>query len=336
MSGPDRNILDEAARWLEDGRGVALATVVETWGSAPQPVGSQLAIDGEGNFIGSVSGGCVEGAVVSEGLDAIASGSPKVLAFGVADETAWEVGLACGGRIRVHVEPLAKDGRSRDMLDSLLTARRDRRAVALVTELGTGKQRLVGSDEAADDTLAADLAPAFRFDRSGVVASEEGEFFINVYNPPLKLVVIGAVHIAQALIPMAKLAGYDVSVIDPRGAFATPERFPGVTLHTEWPDEVLPVMALDRRTAMIALTHDPKLDDPALSAALASQCFYIGALGSRKTHARRSERLAAAGLAPEAVARIHGPIGLDIGARGPAEIAISIMAEMTRVLRLEH
>jgi xanthine dehydrogenase accessory factor len=336
MSGPDRNILDEAARWLEEGRSVALATVVETWGSAPQPVGSQLAIDGEGNFIGSVSGGCVEGAVVSEGLEAIASGSPKILAFGVADETAWEVGLACGGKIRVYVEPLAKDGHSRDILDSLLTARRDRRAVALVTELGAGKQRLVGSDEAADDPLAADLAPAFRFDRSGVVANDEGEFFINIHNPPLKLVVIGAVHIAQALIPIAKLAGYDVSVIDPRGAFATPERFPGVTLHTEWPDEVLPAMALDRRTAMIALTHDPKLDDPALSAALASQCFYIGALGSKKTHAHRLERLSAARAAPEALARIHGPIGLEIGARGPAEIAISIMAEMTRVLRLEH
>lgn len=336
MSGPDRSILEDAARWLDEGRRVALATVVETWGSAPQPVGSQLAIDGEGSFIGSVSGGCVESAVVTEGLDTIVSGSPKVLAFGVADETAWEVGLACGGKIRVYVEPLAEEGGSRETLDGLLAARRDRRAVALVTELGTGKQRLVGSDEAADDPLAADLAEAFRFDKSGIVARDEGEFFVNIYNLPLKLVIIGAVHIAQSLIPIARFAGYDVIVIDPRGAFATPERFPDVTLHTEWPDEVLPGIALDRRTAMIALTHDPKLDDPALNTGLAGQCFYIGALGSRKTHARRIERLTAAGITPEALARVHGPIGLDIGARGPAEIAISIMAEITRVLRLGH
>jgi xanthine dehydrogenase accessory factor len=225
---------------------------------------------------------------------------------------------------------------NRDLLDRLLTARRDRRAVAVITDLETGAQRLVGEDEAPEDVLSAALVSGFRFDRSGIAESEEGEFFVNIYNPPLKLVIVGAVHIAQALIPIARLAGYDITVIDPRGAFASPERFPDVTLLAEWPDEALPKIEIDRRTAMIALTHDPKVDDPALTAALESTCFYVGALGSKKTHAARLERLTAAGLEPDMLARIHAPIGLAIGARGPAEIAISIMAEMTRALRQEQ
>ena len=224
----------------------------------------------------------------------------------------------------------------REFLDRLLAARRDRRAVALITDLETGAQRLIGEEEAAEDVLSAALATGFRFDRSGVASTEEGEFFINIHNPPLKLVIVGAVHIAQSLIPMASLAGYDITVIDPRGAFASPERFPDVTLSAQWPDEVLPTIDLDRRSALIALTHDPKVDDPALSAALQGSCFYIGALGSKKTHAGRLERLQAAGLDADALARIHAPIGLPIGARGPAEIAISIMAEMTKALRLEQ
>jgi xanthine dehydrogenase accessory factor len=225
---------------------------------------------------------------------------------------------------------------NRDLLDRLLTARRDRRAVAVITDLETGAQRLVGEDEAPEDVLSAALLSGFRFDRSGIAESEEGEFFVNIYNPPLKLVIVGAVHIAQAVIPVARLAGYDITVIDPRGAFASADRFPDVTLLAEWPDEALPKIELDRRTAMIALTHDPKVDDPALTAALQSTCFYVGALGSKKTHAGRLERLTAAGIEADALARIHAPIGLAIGARGPAEIAISIMAEMTRALRQEQ
>ncbi len=225
---------------------------------------------------------------------------------------------------------------NRDLLERLLAARQARRAVALVTDLETGAQRLVGEDDAPEDTLSAALAGAFRFDRSGVTATEEGEFFINVYNPPLTLVVTGAVHIAQNLVPIARIAGYDVTVIDPRGAFASAERFPDVTLSVDWPDEALKAIELDRRTAFVALTHDPKIDDPALTLALQSTCFYVGALGSKKTHAGRLERLEAAGLEPDALARIHAPIGLAIGARGPGEIAIAIMAEITRALRQEQ
>lgn len=218
----------------------------------------------------------------------------------------------------------------REVLDELLAARANRQAVALITDLATGAQRIVPRSQAAADPLAGKLDEAFRFDQSG---SHDGQF-VNIHNPPLRLVIIGAVHIAQSVIPIAQQLGYDVTVIDPRGAFATGARFPGISLHAEWPDEVIPQIGLDPRTALIALTHDPKIDDPALHAALKSDVFYIGALGSKKTQASRAQRLKEAGVPEEQVARIHGPIGLNIGAKGAPEIAVSIMGEVTRCLRL--
>jgi xanthine dehydrogenase accessory factor len=218
----------------------------------------------------------------------------------------------------------------RELLEQLLAARSNRQAVALITDLKTGAQRIVPRGQAAHDALSEKLDEAFRFDQSG---SHEGQF-INIHNPPLRLVIIGAVHIAQSVIPIAQQLGYDVTVIDPRGAFATGARFPGIALHAEWPDEVIPEIGLDPRTALIALTHDPKIDDPALHAALKSDVFYIGALGSKKTQASRAQRLKEAGFTDAQIARIHGPIGLGIGAKGAPEIAVSIMAEMTRALRL--
>jgi xanthine dehydrogenase accessory factor len=218
----------------------------------------------------------------------------------------------------------------RAILDQLLAARANRQAVALITNLETGEQRIVPRAIAAQDALAEKLDEAFRFDQSG---SHDGQF-INIHNPPLRLVIIGAVHIAQSVIPIAQALGYDVTVIDPRGAFATGARFPGLALHAEWPDEIIPKIGLDPRTALIALTHDPKIDDPALDAALKSDVFYIGALGSKKTQASRAQRLKDAGFSESQVARIHGPIGLNIGATGAPEIAVSIMGEVTRCLRL--
>jgi xanthine dehydrogenase accessory factor len=220
------------------------------------------------------------------------------------------------------------------MLKRLLEARERRIPVALVSDLANGMQRLVTREEADIDQLADALQKSFRFDESRVVKAGEREFFINVYNPPLKLVLIGAVHIAQSLIPIARALNYDVFVIDPRGAFASEERFPDVKITVEWPDEVLPGTGLDARTAMVLLTHDPKIDDPALRAALASECFYIGALGSKRTHAQRVERFTAKGFSDKDLQRIHAPIGLEIGARGASEIAVAIIAEMTKVLRL--
>ena len=218
----------------------------------------------------------------------------------------------------------------RALLEALLAARKGRQAVALVTVLATGEQRLVPRAAAKNDPLADRLDEAFRFDQSG---NHDGQF-VNIHNPPLRLVIIGAVHIAQSVIPIAQQLGYDVTVIDPRGAFATGARFPGIALHAEWPDEIIPQIGLDPRTAMIALTHDPKIDDPALFAALKSDVFYIGALGSKKTQSSRGQRLKDAGFSDEQIARIHGPIGLSIGAKGAPEIAVSIIAEMTSTLRL--
>ncbi len=213
---------------------------------------------------------------------------------------------------------------NRDVLTRLIAAKAKRLSVALVTDLQTGEQEIV-SRASAD----AALEKSFRFDKSGI----EGDRFIAVYNPPLRLVVTGAVLIAQALIPMAQAAGYDVTVVDPRGAFATGVRFPDIKLHAEWPDDIIPWIGLDARTAFIALTHDPKIDDPALELALKSDVFYVGALGSKKTQAARHERLKAKGFTEADLSRINGPIGLDIGAVGAAEIAISIMAAMTKALR---
>jgi xanthine dehydrogenase accessory factor len=220
------------------------------------------------------------------------------------------------------------------MLERLLKARESRRAVALISDLATGAQRLVAREDAGGDELAEDLQKGFRFDESRVVKVNEREFFVNIYNPPLKLVMIGAVHIAQVLIPMARALNYQVIVVDPRGAFGSGERFPGVDVAVEWPEEALPGIGLDARTAMVLLTHDPKIDDPALAAGLASESFYIGALGSKRTHAQRLERFKARGFGEEQLKRVHAPIGLEIGARGAPEIAVAVIAQMTKVLRL--
>ena len=204
----------------------------------------------------------------------------------------------------------------------------------LITELGTGAQRLVKADDIAGDALADELDKVLRSGKSGVLMHEGGELFLQVQVPPVRMIVLGAVHISQALAPLARLSGFDMTVVDPRTAFATPERFPDVKVLAQWPDVALPQLGgLDRYTAMIAVTHDPKIDDPGLIAALKADCFYIGALGSRKTHAKRLERLQAAGFSEAQTARIHAPIGLDIGAVSPEEIAVSILAELILALR---
>lgn len=224
------------------------------------------------------------------------------------------------------------------LLAALNAERSARRAAILVTEVESGAARLVREAEIEHDTLAADLTERLRTGRSGLLEREgEPTRFLTVQMPPVRLLAIGAVHISQALAPMAKGLDLDVTIIDPRTAFASLERFPGVTVLAEWPDEALPRLGgLDRYTALACLTHDPKIDDPALDAALRAECFYIGALGSRRTHAKRVERLKAAGFADEAIARIHAPIGLDIGAVSPAEIAVSILAEIVGDLRRDR
>ncbi len=312
---------ETALAWHRDGRGAVIATVVETWGSAPRRVGSQLAVSGKGEIQGSVSGGCVEGAVVAEALDALEDGKARLLTFGVSDDEAFAVGLTCGGTIRVLVEPVG-NALPEALLAELVQARAERRQIAYVVTPEAGPGRLAGSDGAV-------LAERFRADRSGI----EGAEFIGVHNPPLRMIVVGAVHIAQPLLIMARLAGYDPLLIDPREAFGSAERFPGEVISHDWPDTAMAEAGLDARTAVVTLTHDPKIDDPAIRAALAAPVFYLGCLGSKRTHAKRVERLQEGGFGADQIARIHAPVGLDIGAATPAEIAVSVMAEITQVLR---
>ena len=300
MAGDDLAVLAAAADWVRAGHKVALATVIETWGSAPRRAGSHLAIRDDGLFEGSVSGGCVEGDVVTEAQELIAAGTAlRRLDYGVADEMAWQVGLACGGRISVLVQPLAPGGFDPALVDRLVAAAAAGDAVTLATDLATGA------------TTEADLGD-----------------YVRAYPPPRRLAIIGAVHIAQALVPLAQGLGIAVTVIDPRGLFAADARFAGLDLDRRWPDEALAQWRPNAASAVVALTHDPKLDDVALAAALASPAFYIAALGSRKNHARRCERLAALGFDDADLARLHGPAGLAIGAANPAEIALSIAAEL--------
>jgi xanthine dehydrogenase accessory factor len=220
-----------------------------------------------------------------------------------------------------------------DILRSLNTERAARRAAVIVTDVASGSQRFVSAADIAADPLRDVLEAHLRTGKSGMEETPQGRVFLTVHVPPARLVITGAVHISQALAPVAKLLGYDVVIIDPRTAFASPERFPDGNVIAQWPDEALPPLGVDRYTAFVALTHDPKIDDPALLHALARDCFYIGALGSKKTHARRLERLKAQGVTDTALGRIHAPIGLAIGAVSPPEIAVAIMAEITASLR---
>lgn len=317
------NTIEIALAWLAAGKSVALATVIETWGSAPRPVGSQLVISGEAEIMGSVSGGCVEGAVVEEALEALETGECSVLEYGIADADAFAVGLACGGNIRILVEPVAVgQGPDLALLQALATQRAARQAIAYSVHLKSWERAL----RTPQDAL---VEGRFISDKSGL----NGDWFIGIHNPPLRMVIVGAVHIAQPLVQMARLAGFDPTLVDPREAFASKMRFPDETLLHDWPDDALAKLALDARTAVITLSHDPKIDDPAILTALKSPVFYLGCLGSSRTHAKRALRLEAAKVSPEDIARIHAPVGANIGAKTPAEIAISIMAQVTERLR---
>ena len=323
---PHDRIPELALGWLRNGRGVALATVVETWGSAPRSPGSQLVVDASGAMMGSISGGCVESAVVAEALAAIADRKPRVVTYGVSDDDAFAVGLACGGTIRVLVEPVGLGGQalSEDLLAELVMARAGAAARALITDLRDFNRQLVapGTDPVID--------ARFKADRSG----PDDARFIAIHNPPLRMFVIGAVQIAQALLPMARACGHSVTLIDPRSAFGSAARFPGEAIIEDWPDDALRVLVPDTRSAIVTLTHDAKLDDPAIAFGLRSPVYYLGCLGSTRTHAKRLDRLRALGFSDAELARIHAPAGLNIGAKSPAEIALSIIAEITAQLRL--
>jgi xanthine dehydrogenase accessory factor len=304
VNDEDLATLLTARAWATAGHRVAIATVATAWGSAPRRPGSHLAIRDDGLFMGSVSGGCVEGEVIVEAQALLeANGARQLLEYGVADETAWRVGLACGGRISVLVQRLADDGYPVSVIDSLEVAAREGRSVTVLTDLTTG--------------------------RCWIGAGGGEGIFVRPWAPPRRVAIVGAVHIAQALVPLVQGLGIAPTIIDPRTLFAADARFAGLPIDRRWPDEALADWRPNAASAVVALTHDPKLDDVALAAALRSEAFYVAALGSRKNHGLRLERLAAQGFDADSLARIHGPAGLAIGAQGPAEIALSIAAQMT-------
>jgi xanthine dehydrogenase accessory factor len=305
---------------------IAMATVVSTWGSAPVPPGGQLVVAPGDRFEGSVSGGCVEVDVLVEAAEVMARRTPRLVEFGVSEETAWRAGLPCGGKLTVLIEPLTRA--DLELLDAIIEARRARRTVVVCTRILDGARRLYAADEELPDAVAQIVAGG----AVGLIQTPEGEAFVQPLVPPLRIIVAGAAHIGQVFAELARQVGYAVSVVDPRAAFASEERF-GAAVAVEWPAESFAKLGLDERTAVVALTHASHIDDEALAAALRSPCLYIGALGSRGTHAKRLERLKAAGFGEAELKRIHAPIGLNIGAKGPAEIAVSVLAEIIKVAR---
>ena len=328
-----RDILSDVERWRSEGRPVAIATVVETWGSAPRPAGGKMALTADGRIAGSVSGGCVENAVVEAGRKVLASEKPELLHYGISDDTAWTVGLACGGSLDVFVERLDPA-----LFEPVSAALRAERPVAIATvirgpeaELGR-KVALFEDGQVAGGIDAAALAEtraALEEGASRRVASGERELFVDVLRPAPRLVIVGGVHIAIVLVALAKTLGFRTILVDPREAFGNAKRFPHADeIVNDWPDAALARIAPDSSTAVAVLTHDPKLDDPAILTALASRAFYVGALGSKRTQEKRRQRLAEAGIGPDALGRLHGPIGLPLGGRSPEEIAIAILAEI--------
>ncbi len=340
-----REIIEAIEVWGRRGEAVALATVVQVSGAAPRGPGAMLAVSQSGAMVGSVSGGCVEAAVVAECLRALKTGQVSRSAFGFSDEQAWEVGLACGGRIDIVIEPLtvATATLLREVVRPLLDQEREWALAVVLDGPQAGARWLIAAAASIPAPLAA-LASQVAADSQALLAAGRSEIrsypqadgatavFIATYRPAPHLVIVGGVHIATALCVCAKQLGWTVTIVDPRSAFATSARFPlaDALIHA-WPDEALPTLRLDRSTFVAVLTHDPKLDDPALLTALQYPVGYIGVLGSRATQERRRARLREQGVSEADLARLHGPIGLPLGGKAPGEIAISILAEMIAV-----
>ena len=304
-----REVLDELNEWIGGREDVAVATVIETWGSSPRPLGSKMLVTASGKMAGSVSNGCIEGAVFEEAQKVLKSGTPKIAAFGVADDVAFEVGLACGGHIEVFIQPL--DRTHRELVGML----NRNEPATLWTNLVTGEAELVNGTPAGTE-----------------LARRDGDVFVEPFRRPAHLVIIGAIHIAIPLHRLAKLMGYRVTVIDARKKFATKERFPEADeLIVAWPDEAMARVPIDNSTYVVILTHDPKFDLPALRSVLTKDAGYIGAIGSRKTNQNRFDALRKEGFTEDQLGRVHGPIGLDLGGRGAEETALGILAEITAV-----
>ncbi len=342
-----QDIFPEMQRWIEAGKPFALATVTQTWGSAPRAVGAGMAVTAEMEVLGSVSGGCIEGEVIEAARTVLQSGVPQLLGFGVADETAWSVGLSCGGKVKVFVErhpAFSESPHSREAWNALATALAHNQPAILLTRLDPARHahllvipdgKTFGAGEDFPEHALQIALGAYDARQSRQTEIDGEAVFVQVFPRRDRLIIIGAAHISIPLVKLAKDLEFEVITIDPRRVFATAERFavpPDQMLH-EWPQEVLPQLDLNEDTYVVTLTHDPKIDDPALHIFLKSPVAYIGALGSRRTHAKRVSRLKEAGFPEAEIARIHAPVGLDIGAATPAEIALSIMSQVIKIRR---
>ena len=340
-----KDVLEKLDQWRQSDEQIAVTTVVETWGSAPRPVGSKMITTLSGGIAGSVSAGCVEGAVIQEAELVMNSKEPHLIEFGVADETAWEVGLACGGKIKVFVEPGFSLNSIYPEVKNNLT---DGIPFVTITYLEgptdfVNKKLLINAEgsfvgdlsihQEESDFLHSQAMDFLEKEMSGTISLEDGSrVFIESHPLPPKLIIIGAVHLSEPLITIANAIGFDTILIDPREAFATEERFPHVgELIQDWPQEAMGNLVLDQSAYIAVLTHDPKLDDPALQLALTSNARYVGALGSRRTNQKRIERLQKAGLTDIQLSRLHAPIGVNLGGRSSSEIAVSIIAEIIMV-----
>jgi len=341
-----RDIQHQVDTWLKNGETIAIATVVQTWGSSPRKAGSKLALTLNGKMVGSVSGGCVENAVVEAGIETLKTNRPQLLHFGVADETAWKVGLACGGTIDIFVQPLKTNNFQE--IKSLLNSDDTFAHITVINsdEHHIGREMVVPNTGEIIGSLGNDLdAKVLSINKVTLLQGlprraaldETNEIFINVIKPPQTLVIFGGVHIAITLASMAKQLGYYTILIDPRKAWGNEDRFPNVDqLIQSWPDKAFEQFKITSSTAIVTLTHDPKLDDPALKIALNSPAFYVGALGSKTTNAKRRDRLLSDGVKEELISKLHAPIGLNIGAENPEEIALAIMSEIVQSFRKQN
>ncbi len=336
-----RDLLDQIKTWFDNDQSVALATVIKTWGSSPRPIGAGMAVTGVGEIAGSVSGGCVESAVIEAALNVIKSGNPARLQFGVADDQAWDVGLSCGGEIEIFVSVFSKS--DLDQWENGLDKGTDFWSGLVVS----GSEDLLGKKFSSIDDAEFPIDPSLVpyeaiLQTAGQAAREGGkttlrkldldeerEVFFQVIKPAPALILVGGVHIAIPMVELANIVGFEVIIIDPRKLFSSVERFPNVKeLLQEWPEKAFRHLEITETSAIVMLTHDPKIDDPALQIALNSPAFYIGALGSKKTHQNRIQRLLDLGMEKEKMDRIHAPVGLDLGGKSPQVIALGIMAEI--------
>ena len=328
MKNPfNKKILEKAYEWIKYNQKIVMITVVETWGSSPKPIGSKMIVNENKEFFGSVSGGCIESFIIQESLEFIEKNeSCKIKKFKISNESAWNIGLSCGGEITVYLEGMNFREKT---LEQIIQKQKNKLEFALLTNLSTGENEIFEKGKPLNrnfEKFTDQINSYYLSKNNGVI--KDSNIFIECYNNPLKVIIIGAVHIAQYLTDFADKFDFEIYIIDPRNYFGTKERFPNVEIINEWPNEAFKRIKTNSNCALIGLTHDPKIDDPALQYALKKNFFYIGALGSKKTHEKRCNRLKKAGFTKSEIDSIHGPIGIRFGGKSAPEIALSIIAQL--------